>query len=335
MIALRRFACLGLAALALAGPAVQQAQGAQKKNTKSAAAVKAEKPDEERHQFGVIGHSFHGAGSGEGRLKQALDDESEAALAFVVVTGIKSAEEPCSDRLYAKRRELLDDAKRPVIMLPSSSDWSECKNAAGRSAAPERLNRLRELFYAEPESLGAHKFKLTRQSSNPKFRSYAENVHWQVGEVLYATINLPANNNHYRPEAGRNSEFEDRLVANRFWLNRLFAMAKREKKQALVLFSEGDVKALTQRTGFSALLERATTRTDGFDEPRRQIAALAAKYPGKVLLIDTDKAAPDKVPTIEWRGNLGHLSVGAQAVEVTVAPSTPKMFSLQSAADEK
>ena len=290
--------------------------------------------DPDRHQFGIIGHSFRDSG-GEARLKQAIADESEAALAFVVVTGIKAANEPCSDRLYAQRRELLDDAKRPLIVLPSSTDWSECKNSAGRSVAIERLNRLRELLYGETTSLGVRKLALTRLSANGKFRSYAENAHWQVGEVLYATINLPANNNHYRPEAGRNSEFEDRMVANRFWLKRLFAMAKREKLAAVVLFSEGDVKALTERTGLRGLLDRATTRADGFDEPRRQIATLAAKFGGRVLLIDSDPAAPKAVPSIEWRGRLGHLGLGAQAVEVTVTPGTAQLFSLQGAGDEK
>lgn len=298
------------------------------------AANKAARVDPDRHQFGIIGHNFRETG-GEARLKQAITDESEAALAFVVVTGIKGADEPCSDRLYARRRELLDDAKRPLIFLPSSTDWSECKNSAGRSVAIERLNRLRELFYGEAASLGARKLALTRLSANAKFRSYAENAHWQVGDVLYATVNLPANNNHYRPEAGRNSEFEDRMVANRFWLNRLFAVAKREKMQAVVLFSEGDVKALTERSGLRGMLDRATTRADGFDEPRRQIATLAAKFGGRVLLVDTDLTAPKAVPGIDWRGKLGHLSLGAQAVEVVVTPGTAQLFSLQGAADEK
>jgi hypothetical protein len=292
------------------------------------------KKDPDRHQFGVIGHSFHNGG-GEARLKQAIADESESALAFVVVTGIKGDNEPCSDRLYARRRELFDDARRPMIVLPSASDWSECKNSAGRSVAIERLNRLRELYFSEPASLGMHKLPLTRLSASAKFRSYAENAHWEVGDVLYATINLPANNNHYRPEAGRNSEYEDRLVANRFWLNRLFAMARREKRDAIVLFSEGDVKALTQPTGLRALLGRATSSRDGFDEPRRQIAALAQKFPGKVLLVDTDAARKGAAPTIEWRGNLGHLSLGSGAVEVKVTPGAASPFTLKDAADEK
>jgi hypothetical protein len=288
----------------------------------------------ERHQFGVIGHSFHNGGS-ESRLKQAIADESEAALAFVVVTGIKGAQEPCSDRLYEKRRELFDDARRPMIVLPSASDWSECKNSAGRSVAIERLNRVRELFFSEPTSLGAHKLALTRLSASAKFRSYPENAHWQIGDVLYATINLPANNNHYRPEAGRNSEFEDRMVANRFWLNRLFALARREKLAAIVLFSEGDVKALEQQSGLRALLGASNGKLDGFDQPRRQIATLAQKFSGKLLLIDTDAARKGAEPAIEWRGKLGHLSLGSGAVEVKVTPGTSSLFTLKNAADEK
>jgi hypothetical protein len=300
------------------------------------ALLAAPKKDAPRHQFGVIGHSFIGAGSGgEARLKQAIADESESALAFVVVTGIKGANESCSDKLYETRRELFDDARRPMIVLPAASDWSECKNPAGRSVAIDRLNRLRELFYNEPTSLGTHKLALTRLSASAKFRGYPENAHWQVGDVLYATVNLPANNNHYRPEAGRNSEFEDRMVANRFWLNRLFAMAKREKLDAVVLFSEGDVKALAQPTGLRALLARSINRQDGFDETRRQIATLAAKYPGKVLLIDSDLARKGLDPAIEWRGHLGHLSLGSRAVEVKVTPGANPPFTLKNAADEK
>lgn len=281
------------------------------------------------HQFGVIGNSFDKSG-GEEALKLAIAASSEPALSFVVVTGIKSASEPCSDNLYLERRELLEAARRPLIALPAASDWSECKSSAGRPAAIERLNRLRELLYAEPESLGRRKLALTRLSGNAKYRSYAENAHWIIGEVLYATVNLPANNNHYRAEAGRNSEFEDRAVANRFWLKRLFALAKRKKLDALVLFSEGDVKALRVESGLSALLGRNSGAQDGFAAPRRQIGTLAKTFPGKVLLIDT-AAANGGDPAIEWRGNLGHVSVGSGALEVHVDPESGAIFTLKKA----
>ncbi|HEX9172098.1 MAG TPA: hypothetical protein VF861_05500 [Telluria sp.] len=281
-----------------------------------APAVHADGSRGEGHRFAIIGHGF--ADGGTDKLEQALKDSSDKSLAFVVVTGIKGKNDGCTDKLYQQRRDLLNQAKRPVIVAPAASDWTECRNSAGRSNAIERLNRLRELYYGEPMSLGAHPVPLTRLSMSPRFRSYAENAHWEVGKVLYATVNLPANNNHFLPAAGRNSEYEDRLVANRFWLNRLFLLARRDKMDAVVLFSEGDLKALTPLTGLRALLRRQPTQQDGFSQPRRQVQTLAQLYRGKVLLVDSEALPQGKKPAIAWRDNVGHLSMGASAVEVRV-----------------
>ena len=293
----------------------------------AAARDKDDKKDDGAHRFAIIGHSFNGGG--EERLKKAIDETDGKSTAFVVVTGIKGNGEPCSDKLYQQRHALIDDGKRPMIVLPAGSDWTECRNSAGRSNAIERLNRVRELFYGDPSSLGARKLSVTRLSMSPRFRSYAENAHWSVDKVLYATLNLPANNNHYLLEAGRNSEYEDRLVANRFWLNRLFAIAKRDKLEAVVLFSEGDLKALSHPTGLRALLRRAVPENDGFAETRRQVLALAQKFPGKVLLVDTAGQAKGVKPAIEWRGNLGHLSTGTRPLEVAVNPAAKTLFRLE------
>jgi hypothetical protein len=282
--------------------------------------------DGDAHRFAVIGHSFNDGG--EARLKAAIEATDGKSTSFVVITGIKGNNEACSDKLYQQRRALIDDGKRPMMVLPAGSDWTECRNSAGRSNAIERLNRLRELFYGDPSSLGVHKLPLTRLSMSPRFRSYAENAHWSVGKVLYATLNLPANNNHYLLEAGRNSEYEDRMVANRFWLNRLFAIARRDKLEAVVLFSEGDLKALSQPTGLRALLRRAVPENDGFAETRRLVLTLAPKFRGKVLLVDSARLAKGVKPAIEWRGNVGHLSTGADALEVEVDPATKTLFKL-------
>lgn len=287
--------------------------------------------DDEAHRFAVVGHGP--ADSDESHFRHALDEADDKSTAFVVVTGIKNAREACSDKLYQERRELIGDARRPTVVVPAASDWTDCRNSAGRSNAIERLNRIRELFYGEPKTLGARKLPLTRQSMSPRFRSYAENVHWSVGKVLYATLNLPANNNHYVTEAGRNSEYEDRLVANRFWLNRLFAIARRDKLEAVVLFAEGDLKALAQPTGLRALLRRAAPDNDGFAETRRLVLSLAQKFPGKVLLVDSAPLARGAKPAIEWRGNLGHLSVGQREIEVAVDPAAKGLFRIGEAED--
>ena len=293
-----------------------------------------DKADEQAHRFGVIGN---GAGSkeaenGEARLKQALADSSEKSLAFVVLNGIKGEQESCGDRLYQARRDILARAKRPMIVSLAGSDWTACRNSANRTNAIERLNRLRELFHGEPESLGADKIHLTQLSASPRFRSYAENAHWKVGKVLYATINLPAGNNHFLPAAGRNSEYEDRTVANRFWLNRLFAIARSDKAEALVLFSEGAVRPfhLDQPAGLRGLLRRDPVEKDGFEAVRRQVQARAVTFDGKVLLVDSGTPRGRK-PDIEWKGNLGQLSVGSKAVEVNVKVGKEAEFVVEDA----
>ena len=289
------------------------------------AGAKDDARDVHAHHFGVIGHSFDG--KSDKRFRQALDDTSDKSNAFVVLTGIKHASEPCGDRVYEARRDLVARVKRPVIVLPAGSDWT-----AGRTNAVERLNRLRELFHGEPTSLGVKKLPLTRLSMSPRFRAYAENAHWTVGKVLYASVNLPANNNHYLAAAGRNSEYEDRQVATRFWLNRLFTLARGDKLDAIVLFSEGDLKPLTDPVAPS-LLRRGSPLFDGFAATRKQVLALARKFDGKVLLVDSAALGKGKQPEIEWRGNLGHLSVDDQAVEVEVKPGAKALFVVKDAAD--
>jgi len=286
--------------------------------------------DADAHHFGVIGHSFDD--KSDKRFRKALEDTSDKTNAFVVLTGIKHAQETCGDRVFEARRDLVERVKRPVIVLPAGSDWTACRNSAGRTNAVERLNRLRELFHGEPNSLGVKKLSLTRLSMSPRFRAYAENAHWTVGKVLYASVNLPANNNHYLAAAGRNSEYEDRQVATRFWLNRLFTLARGDKLDAIVLFSEGDLKPLTQPEAPS-LLRRGSPAFDGFAATRKQVQALAKKFDGKVLLVDSASLGKGKRPEIEWKGNLGHLSVDDQAVEVEVKPGSKALFSVKDAAE--
>lgn len=319
---MRRLSCAAMLAAALLAPCAAHADATEAKDGMNG------------HRFGVIGHSF-ASGGGDELLRQAIADSSGTALAFVVVTGIKAADEPCSDTLYIERRNLIANARRPTIVMPAASDWSECRNSNGRLAAIERLNRVRELYFSEPVSLGRRTMELTRQSANAKFRSYAENAYWVKEDVLYATVNLPSNNNHFRPEAGRNSEYEDRLVANRSWLNRIFSLARNKKLDAIVLFSEGDIRALAQEKGLRALFGRARGMQDGFDAPRRQVVQLAQKFPGKVLLVDTAEPPPKTGPAIEWNGNLGHVSVGSSVLEVRVSKDADTMFTLNKAVAEE
>lgn len=272
--------------------------------------------DTGKFSFSVISNPFR-AGSDDEALREAIEETDADNLAFVVVNGMKAASEPCTDKLYQRRKALLDDAKNGLIVSLAASDWADCRNEAGKSAANGKLHRLRELLFNDEFSLGASRIPLIRQSMTPKYRSFAENARWEMGKVMFATINIPSNNNHYVFDAGRNSEFEDRLVANRHWLQRIFTSASQKKEAAIVLFCDGN-----------PLLTPRAAKRDGYAETRTQIRSLAKKFPGKVLIVHGAGTKPAASSAIVWQGNLGQLDTGWGWVKITANRSDPKLFAI-------
>jgi hypothetical protein len=273
--------------------------------------------------FAVIGQVITTPNDAE-PLAQAIAQSDGDNLAFVVANGFKHTDEPCTDQFFEQRRDLLAGAKNGLIVSLAGNDWSECKNGGGRPAAIERLTRLRELFFVDEFSLGASKIPLIRQSHAVKFRSYVENARWEVDNILFVVMNVPAQNNRYRMEAGRNSEFEDRLIANRDWLHRSFAIATHKKMTAVVLICDGNPlqKPMPRR------LFDSNSKRDGFAEVRQQLTALAAKFPGKVLIIHNrfEDHGPHS-SSIAWHGNVGELEIGAEWMKVGVEAGVPTRFS--------
>lgn len=267
----------------------------------------------------VIGPTPQAAGE-ESTLQQTISETDNEDIAFVVVNGIKSVQEPCSDALYLERKILFDSAKNGLIVSLAGSDWTQCKTSAGKSASSERLSRLRELFFAEDFSFGSTKLPLVRQSATPKFRSYAENIRWEVGSILFATINLPGIDNHYRAAGGRNNEFEDRAVANQHWLQQLFSYARTHKLEALVLFCDQDPIAAPLANG----------QRDGFSEIRTQIQKLANQFSGRILVVHAAASAVSEAATsnINWKSKLGTLAVGPGWLQLKITPNSPALFSV-------
>ena len=280
----------------------------------------------EKFSFSVISHPSRTT-FGEQILRNAIKETDKENLAFVVTNGIKSSQEPCTDKLFDERKNLINIAKNGLIVSLPGSDWANCKNSNGHSAAMDRLGRIREVFFDDEFSFGASRIPITRQSTSPKFSSYVENARWEIGDVVFATINLPAKNNLYLSDSGRNSEFEDRSIANRDWLRRIFFAAAQNKADGIVLFADGDPLMPQRHKTFDF-----ATKHDGFAEIRKTIYSLAFKFPGKVLLIhgpssDTSATATTS-PTIVWQKNLGDLEVASSWIKITVDERNKNLFVL-------
>lgn len=221
---------------------------------------------------------------------------TQGKVAFVLDLGnFKTVSEPCSDALFAARYELLDSSPVPLVYVPGQNDWADCGQSASGATDPiERLDALRDVFLSSPMSLGVTPMRLIRQSELPAFRPYRENTRWIQGGIVFASLNVPGDNNHYYTGGGRNGEFEDREVANRTWIARAVTDARRRHARGLVFFFEGDPHFPREiRSGFSRWLNRLSggREPDGFAALRRDLVAASHNFDGPVLVFYAERTS--------------------------------------------
>jgi hypothetical protein len=102
----------------------------------------------------------------------------------------------------------------------------------------------------------------------------------------------------------------------------VFTYAKLKKLSGIVLFCDGNPLSQPPRGS-------GGEKRDGFAEVRQQINALAAKFPGKVLVVHRRSGTETAKPTdIAWRNNIGVLEAGFPWTKVRVDPSLPTLFAV-------
>ena len=247
-----------------------------------------EAKDGERAEAGRFTFAVFGSATTDGdretpKLLRAIDD---GPARFVVHFDLSEpSPASCADAAGDRRRRLLDASAKPVVPVAGAAQWADCGNQ--RSDPLERLESLGETLFASDESLGRTRLPWLRQSALARFHRYRENVRWQVGRVLFVTINLPNNNNNFRVAAGRNSEFEERVGANRAWLERAFRIAAERHLAGVVIFVDA-------APGFRKpmpLPDLQLRDRDGYYEWKLALREFVPSFKGQVLLVQARYAA--------------------------------------------
>jgi hypothetical protein len=245
-----------------------------------------------RYAFAVIANTMQSPAdeAPTQRLIEAISRERD--VSFIVYDGnLKGAKEACRDALYERRHALLETSRPALFFIPGQHDWVDCGTAeAGGFDPVERLDQLRQTLFTDSTSMGQNPIALTRESEVSRFRPFRENVRWQVGDTVFIGLNAPSPNNHYLTAGGRNGEFEDRVIANAFWLEHAAEYAKRRDARAIVVFIQGDPdpERYERPDRFAWLRFGRNTRRDGFLEFKRSLVKLAQIFRGPVLVIHCD-----------------------------------------------
>ena len=278
------------------------------------------------------------------RMLEAITRERN--LAFIVYAGnLKGAKEACRDQLYTQRGAILGASRLPLAFIPGHHDWVTCNTTTSGGYDPvERLDFLRQTLFTDAATSSPGALQITRESEVARFRPYRENARWTRDDTVFVALNVPAPNNHYLTAGGRNGEFEDRTVANGFWIEHAAEYAKRRGARALVMFFEGDPQFDRQERAerFAWLRFNRPRTRDGFRELKRTLVKAAAIYRGPILIVHTSgeplasgflidrplHADSGEIVTNVTRVAIGPRQPAHQWVKVSVAPSSQTRFNI-------
>ena len=190
-------------------------------------------PGAERFSFGVMGDAPYNARE-EPRFVRMIESMGREPLAFVVHVGDTKGTAPCTDELYARRKEQFERSAHPLVYTPGDNEWIDCRDPANGAYDPlERLAKLRAIYFGDALSMGRRRIKLEVQSGFP------ENRLWEHGHVVFATIHVAGSNNNRGHGVAGDREADLRDAANLAWLESAGERAR--EARALVIFAQANL----------------------------------------------------------------------------------------------
>ena len=135
-------------------------------------------------------------------------------------------------RVMDRTWESFSKFDHPLVYTPGDNEWTDChREAAGGMDPLERLDALRERFFAGSSTLGGgSSLDLMVQSDDPEWARFVENRLWIVDEVVFGTLHLVGSGNNNQEEVpGAVAEFRERDAANEEWLSNIFELAMARK----------------------------------------------------------------------------------------------------------
>lgn len=282
-------------------------------------------PSPEAFSFAAMGDTPY-SDAEETHFLEMMKRVDAAPVEFVIHVGdIKNGASPCTDTLFAARKAQFDASAHPFIYAPGDNEWTDCRRPkAGRGDPLERLAKLREVFFSQPQSLGRTRIATDMQGDRQgTCTAYPENRAWTRGGVRFVTLNIPGSDNNVGFDAASDAEAVCRDAANSRWLERAVTAAESPGMRGLVVAIQADPW---------------DTKKPVFKDFLGQLQAAALRMRKPVLFVHGDSHiyrfdTPFKGANGEPILNLQRLEVyGSPAVgwvSVNVDPAGPELFRVE------
>lgn len=264
----------------------------------------------------------------EAKFQELIQDINKSSVRFVIHDGdFKSGSSLCSDELFLERLQDFQKFRQPLIYTPGDNEWTDChRPAAGEYDPIERLAKLRELSTQGSRSFGQSTIALTRQSENPKYSKFRENVRWTSGNVLFVGIHVVGSNNNLGRNAENDVEYAERNAANLAWLEEAFALAKANDNLGLAIVIHANpnfdlAPTNAERTGFNDFINALQAELKSYSKQVILVHGDSHYFRIDKPLNTSDGTAVTNFTRIETFG-----SPNVHWLRLTVNPRNPNLF---------
>ncbi len=288
----------------------------------------------EPFSFVALGDTTYAIPADNPLYEQLIAAVNSVEPVFSIHVGDTKGYGDCGREFQATQRAFFDTFAGAVFYAPGNNEWADCWKENRNSADPtEILAIMRQVFFAEPRSLGAKPMPMVRQSDEDEaFAEVMENVRWQHGGATFATLNMVGTYNNLELRVEKYwHEAVRREQANVAWVRATFAAAREAEHRAVVIsFHSNPFHEKLRYPGgpFEAVLAAIIDEAETFD--------------GQVLIVHGHNHAftidrPVTELTFEPPGakhdNITRLQVygwpDMKAVRVTVDISKPWVFGFE------
>lgn len=242
--------------------------------------------------FGVIGDVPYGSAQVDRFPEMVSELNRQDELSFITHVGdIKAGSAQCTDEYFAAIKGQFDRFEAPLVYTPGDNEWVDCHRLNNGAYNPlERLDALRELFFAEPgKALGGN-----MPVKSAADQGLPENVTFNEQRIAFSVVNVQGSNNSLLPWSGLGqteptpeqlAEVDSRTAADVTQLRQTFADAAKTNARAVVVMTQADMfdpYMLTQG------VEQNPELVSGFRPIVDAIAEGSRQFGGPVYLINGD-----------------------------------------------
>lgn len=184
-------------------------------------------------QFALIGDSPYSE-EAIPRYERMIDRINDSDVDWVIHLGdMKSGGGSCSDEVLQSLYDMNSRFDMPFVLTPGDNDWFDCKREiAGGYKRLDRLDKLRDIFFAEPVDL-----PIVSQASSETYGDFVENVYWLDQNVLFATVHLIGLSGE-EGGIGLHRDMEDAAME---WLGRVFDVALEKDAKGVFVAMQADL----------------------------------------------------------------------------------------------